>query len=296
MTVVSQRRRASIVVTLLLCFSLSCKKKEQTQPPDHPRLAPNVSLRDVTFRSAALSRDMQYRVILSLTAKPGQRLPVVYLLHGGGGGFRDWSNYSDVAHYAESGLILVMPEGAYSYYTNAVNPPQDRYEDYIVKDLIADVESKFPAATGRSNRAIVGVSMGGFGAVKVALHHPEQFIFAGGISSAVDVPRRAFTLKRLSQSRHYEAIFGSSGSQTRRDNDPFALVRTTTPEAAPYFFLTCGEQEGLLPANREFAALLGQRQFRFELHTVPGNHDWNQWNAWLPTLFHSLTEHMNPKP
>jgi putative tributyrin esterase len=222
-------------------------------------------------------------------------LAVVYLLHGGGGGFREWSNNSDVARFAESGLFLVMPEGDSSYYTNAVDPPRDRYEDYIVTDLISDVESRFSVATGRSNRAIVGISMGGFGAVKLALRHPDLFIFAGGISSAIDVPRRAFSIKRLQQSRHYKSIFGSSGSQTRRDNDPFVLVRTANPEAAPYFFLTCGEQEGLLPANREFAMLLAQRHFRDEFYTVPGTHDWNQWNAWLPSLFRSLAEHMNPK-
>ena len=68
----------------------------------------------------------------------------------GVGEFRDWSNDSDVAHFAETGLILVMPAGAASYYTKAVDPPQDRYEDYIVKDLVADVEAKLPSG----NRSI----------------------------------------------------------------------------------------------------------------------------------------------
>ena len=284
---------AAVIVILL--FSPGCKKMDEAQQPDHPRVTPNVVLRDITFRSVALNRDMQYRVVLPLNAAPGQKLNTVYLLHGGGGGFRDWTNDSDVARFAESGLVLIMPEGGSSYYTNAVDPPRDRYEDYIVKDLIADVERKFPVAAGRLNRAIVGVSMGGFGAVNLALHHPELFIFAGGMSSAIDVPRRAFSIKRLEQSRHYDAIFGSSGSQTRRDNDPFVLVRTANADAAPYFFLTCGEQEGLLPANREFAALLEARHFRYEFHTVPGSHDWNQWNAWLPSLFRSLEEHTGPR-
>jgi putative tributyrin esterase len=234
---------------------------------------------------------MQYRVIQPLNIANGRKLPVVYLLHGGGGGFRDWSNYSDVARYAEKGLILVMPEGESSYYTNAVDPPRDRYEDYIIHDLITDVETRFPAAPGRSNRALIGISMGGFGAVKLALHHPDLFGFAAGLSSAIDVTRRAFTVKRYHQSRHYEAIFGPSGSSTRRDNDPFVLARSADPDVAPYFFLTCGEQEGLLPANREFAALLSQRHFHFEFHTVRGGHDWNQWDSWLPALFRSLSEH-----
>jgi putative tributyrin esterase len=222
----------------------------------------------------------------------GHKLPVVYLLHGGGGGFRDWSNYSDVASFAERGLLLVMPEGESSYYTNAVNPPQDRFEDYIAHDLISDVESRFPVAAGRANRVIIGISMGGFGAVKIGLRHPDLFSFVEGLSSAIDVPRRAFSIKRLQQSRHYNSIFGPSGSLTRRDNDPFVLARSAKPAVAPYFFLTCGEQEGLLPANRELAALLTQRHFRFEFHTVRGGHDWNQWNAWLPAVFRSLSEQL----
>jgi putative tributyrin esterase len=141
----------------------------------------------------------------------------------------------------------------------------------------------------------VGVSRGGFGALKLALRHPELFVFAGGISSAIDVPRRAFSIKRLQQSLGYNSIFGPNGSQTRRDSDPFVLLRTADPLAAPYFFLTCGEQEGLLPANREFAALLQQHHFRNEFHTVAGGHNWNQWNGWLPSLFQSLTEHLNAR-
>ena len=292
----SHRHRPAALSLVMACVLLSAACNRKTpEPPDRPRLTPKVILRDVTLRSAALNRDMRYRVVLPANMAPEKRLPVVYLLHGGGGGFRDWTNYSDVAHFAESGLLLVMPEGGSSYYTNSVDEPQDRYEDYIMSDLISDVENRFPAATGQSNRAIVGVSMGGFGAVTLSLRHPRQFAFAGGISSAIDVPRRAFSLKRLQQSRRYNSIFGPSGSQTRHDNDPFVLVRTANPDATPYFFLTCGEQEGLLPANREFAGLLAQRHFRSEFHTVAGGHNWNQWNAWLPGLFRSLSEHLGPR-
>ena len=286
--------RTSVYVLLAASIALlsSCTKSDVSQARDNPRITPNVTLRDISFRSAALNRDVQYRVIFPSNRRSGDKLQVVYLLHGGGGGFRDWSNYSDVARFSERGLLLVMPEGGASYYTNAVDPPQDRYEDFVVEDLISDVESRFPVAKGRENRAIVGVSMGGFGAIKLALHHPDLFIFVGGLSSAIDVSRRPFTIKRLQQSHHYNSIFGPSGSQTRRDNDPFVLVRTADPKSAPYFFLTCGEQEGLLPANREFAALLAQHHFQSEFHTVRGGHDWNQWNGWLPALFQLVAERM----
>jgi enterochelin esterase family protein len=150
-------------------------------------------LRDVSFHSVALNREMQYRVFMPAVMPSGQNLTAVYLLHGGNGGFRDRSNYSDVARFAERDFILVMPEGDESYYTNSREHPQDRYEDYIVDDLISDVEARFPVLKDRANRAIVGVSMGGFGAVKVAFRHPELFASVGGLSSAIDVPSRPFS-------------------------------------------------------------------------------------------------------
>src|SRR5579859_4989628 len=103
---------------------------------------------------------MAYRVFLPATVDEGRKLPVVYLLHGNAGGFRDWSNQSDVSQYAARGLILVMQEGNSSYILKAVGRPPDKYEDYLTRDLVMEVESRFPAKTDRDHRAIVGVSMG----------------------------------------------------------------------------------------------------------------------------------------
>ena len=267
------------------------RKAPATTTQDHPRLAPGVVLRDVEFYSPALQRNMQYRVFLPENFK-GARLPVAYLLHGGDGTFRDWSNYSNVSRFAADGWLLVMPQGDYSYYTNAVARPRDRYEDYIVTDLPADVERRFPALSDRSSRAIVGVSMGGFGAVKLALQHPDKYAFAGGVSSAIDVPRRAFTWRRLNQSRAYREIFGPDGSDTRRANDPFVLAQLADPQRTPYFYLTCGRLEGLLAANRQFSALLRKRGIPHEFHEVPGGHNWEQWNNRLADLFESLGQHL----
>jgi putative tributyrin esterase len=289
-----QLRRAVMFLCIFLLCLASCNRRGEKAQRDTPRLTPNVTMIDVTFHSAALKNEMQYRVVQPKNGGPDKKLPVVYLLHGGGGGFRDWSNYSDVARLAECGLILVMPEGHSSYFTNAAERPQDRYEDYIVKDLISDVENRFPVATGRANRAIVGVSMGGFGAIKLALRRPQLFAFAGGISAALDVPSRPFSIRRLDQWSRHRAIFGPWGGQTQTENDPFILAEAAKPESAPYLFLTCGEQEGLLAVNRKFAAMLKERHFQFEFHTAPGNHDWTQWNERLPILLQSLSEHFPP--
>jgi enterochelin esterase-like enzyme len=89
----------------LWCFVLAgvcwlllaeCRQREPVIM-DHPRAFAGLRMEDVTFRSAALARDMAYRVYLPVEATPGRKLSVIYLLHGGGGGFKDWSNYSDVS-------------------------------------------------------------------------------------------------------------------------------------------------------------------------------------------------------
>jgi S-formylglutathione hydrolase FrmB len=134
--------------------------------------------------------------------------------------------------------------------------------------------------------------MGGFGALNLAFHHPDLFVFAAGISSAIDVPSRPFSIKRLQQWRHHSSIFGPWGSSTRKNNDPFVLAASADPAKVPYLYLTCGEQEGLLPSNKRFAAMLAQRHFSYEFHSVPGGHDWMQWDKQIPAAFESLLKHI----
>jgi S-formylglutathione hydrolase FrmB len=252
-------------------------------------------MHDVVFHSAALGREMHYRVMLPASIGSDKKLPVVYLLHGSGGNFRDWSNYSDVARFAESNLVLVMPQGDYSYYVNASEHPAERYEDYIVEDLLSDVEGRFQVAKGRANRAIVGVSMGGFGAIKIALSHPDLFVFAGALSPPMDVPRREFSFRRPRQSWALRSIFGPLGSDSRRSNDPYLIARSVVPASAPYLFLSCGSGESLLGPNRQFAAVLVAQRLPHEFHVVPGGHDWTQWNQELSILFERIEERAGPK-
>ena len=259
---------------------------------DHPRSFPGDVSKDVTFYSSALDRNMTYRVYLPRDVSAGARLPAVYLLHGCGTSFRDWSNYSDVGAYAAKGFILVMVDGACSYYVNAALNSKDRYEDYFVHDLISDAESRFPVSGDRENRAVVGVSMGGFAAVKLALTRPDLFAFAGAISPAVDVPSRSFSAKRWSQSMRFRTTFGPSGSETRLHSDPFVLVKSADPAHTPYLYITAGEQEPLLPPIRQFATLLKLRDYAYEFHTKPGGHDCNEWDTQIPGCFESLIAHI----
>jgi len=291
------RKFAPVFLLAFFCaiwFLSACHRTPQVQP-DHPQLAAGVRMQDVTFHSAALGREMPYRAFLPANLAAGQQLPVVYLLHGGGGGFRDWSNNSDVAQYTLQGIILVMPEGNSSYFMNAVEAAQDKYEDYITQDLIADVEARFPAKKDRENRAIVGVSMGGFAAIEYALTHPGLFVFAGALSPAIDVPSRPFSVKHIEQWWRFRRIFGPVGSQQRQTHDPFVQVQSANPGVTPYIYLTAGQKEPLLGPNRRFAARLKQRMFASEFHTKPGGHDWTEWDTQIPGCFTSLFKHLSQK-
>lgn len=278
---------AALLVFCMALFLISRHRVPQTHS-DHPQLAPGVKMQDVVFYSKALGRDMSYRAFLPENIHSGDELPVVYLLHGGGEGFRNWSNESDVARYARAGLILVMPEGDESYYMNEVEAPQNRFEDYLTEDLITDVEGRFLARRDREGRAVVGISMGGFAAVDYAFMRPELFGFVGALSPSIDVPFRRFNVKRIGQWWKFRTIFGPVGSKDRSDRNPFELVRSANQKMTPFIYLTVGEQEPLLEPNRRFVALLKQRGFEYEFHTLPGGHDWGQWNQQIPGCFESL--------
>lgn len=256
-------------------------------------------MQDVTFHSAALNREMPYRVFLPASLVAGQKLPVVYLLHGGdGGGFRDWSNDSDVAAYAARNLILVMPEGAYSYYMNAAERPADRYEDYVLQDLLREVAARFPVSDRRENRAIVGISMGGFAAIKWALSRPDLFVFVGALSPSIEVVNREFRIRNripgIEEWWRLRHVFGPPGSAERRSDDPFVLVQAAGPDQTPYIYIAVGEKERFFEPNRRFVRELEQRKFRYEFHTSPGIHNWSLWDAQIPGCFDALLQHIEP--
>lgn len=298
-------RRAALLLCLCIVLSGALFMSGCESQQESPYIAPGVRMQDVRFYSAALEREMPYRVFLPGQIAAGHKLPVVYLLHGRGPDYHDWSVHSDVSKYAlagqnqeglnHDGLILVMPEGGSSFYLNAALRPRERYEDYLVHDLAADVEQRFPARSDRAGKAIVGISMGGFGAVTQALRHPESYAFAAGLSAAVDVPERRFHMTRPGQWWLFRKIFGPMGSAARSERDPFVLLKRADPAKAPYFYLTVGKDEPLYEPDQRFAAQVKAHGFASEFHAKPGGHDWNEWQSHLPECFTQLIATLHPQ-
>jgi len=247
-----------------------------------------------SFFSAALGREMPYSVILPAGYTSGQRrYPTLYLLHGWQGDETNWIKLThlvqDAAAYA---LIIVMPRAENSWYVNSATKPLGRYEDYISQDLIADVDEHYRTIAATHERAIAGLSMGGYGALLLTLKHPGEFGFAASISGAFAGPSGIEDI--LPQLRpSTEQAYGPAGSATRKKNDVDALLSVADGATVPYLFLECGTSDPLLSSNRRVASELSSIKVAYEYHELPGAHTWSFWDNSLPVLLQVLAEHLN---
>ena len=256
-----------------------------------------ILVREGSFQSTALGRPMRYRVILPLDYEAmRRRYPVLYLLHGLTGSYADWESRTNLAEYAERlNLIIVMPDGNDAWYTNSAGEPQEKYEDYIIKDLIPEIDKQYRTISARYARAIAGLSMGGYGAIKFGLKYPLTFAFVASFSGALPVARDADFLSNWSAKYRDGAmkIFGPAGSQTRTENDIYALVKKAVPARLPYFYLDCGTEDDFLQANREFVALLHQQKIAYEYRELPGGHSWDYWDKQVRAMFEVLAQRID---
>ena len=252
------------------------------QAPAAKTLAANVV--EHKLSSKLMGREMPYRVVLPAgyaDAKATTRHPVIYLLHGLTGHFNNWTDATKVEEYALAHkFIIVTPEGDNGWYTDSVTKATDKYESYILKELVAEIDAKYRTIADRDNRMIAGLSMGGYGATKFGLKYPEMFSIVGAFSGALGAA--SFTEKNAAMAgRGIDAIMGAEDAETRKANDIFKLVRDLTPEkikALPFIYQSCGNQDFLIQNNRDFMALLVEKKIPHEYRQHPGVHNWVFWD------------------
>lgn len=274
------------MLPLILAASLTLATQRPAPPPS--------VLRDDSVQSTALGRPIKYRVLLPEGYdRSARRFPVLYLLHGLDGHYDDWSTRTDLAGKARAlPLVVVMPEGEDSWYTNAADG-SGRFEDYIVDDLVRDVESKYRVIRARYGRAIAGLSMGGYGAMKIALKHPSLFAAAGSLSGAFDAPDPEFAKSFPSHTEKMAGIFGPPGGDARQRNDVFAIAGDAHATGGPALYFDCGESDRFLASNRRLVAIVQQRGFTYEYHETPGAHAWDYWNRRLAPLLTWVMAQLN---
>lgn len=279
------RERASIMVAafaLVLAGSMSAAVSAQSAAPK--QLPSNV--REERLASRLMDRDMPYRVVLPAVYDPdgGKKklYPVIYLLHGLGGSYANWTDKTGLADYVrDHGIIVVTPEGGNGWYTDSVSTPTDRFESYIISELIPEVEKRFAVDPDRRGRIIAGLSMGGYGAMKFGLKYPEKFSLVGSFSGALNVA--SFTEKNAGTiGKGVESILGGEDSEVRKANDIFALLRAMPADKVaglPFIYQSCGTEDFLFENNRRFLDLLTEKKVKREYREHPGLHDWTFWDS-----------------
>ncbi|HJP90404.1 MAG TPA: alpha/beta hydrolase family protein [Pyrinomonadaceae bacterium] len=257
----------------------------------------------VPFKSKLINAALPYNVVLptDYDSSITTRYPVLYLLHGLTGHYSDWIARTNVADYAaEYRLIIVMPEGNDSWYTDSASVVTDKYESYILKELLPDVEQRYRTIEARYGRSIAGLSMGGYGALKFGLKSPSTFVFAASLSGAFGVTR--FTEKDVGD-RFLESIklFGPVGSETRTANDLFTIIEKLTPAripSLPYFYFDCGTEDSplIFPYNRQLAALMFEKKIPHEFRELPGDHSWGYWDQQIQEVLKIAADKMRMPP
>ena len=254
-----------------------------------------MALIQVNYVSSALQRTVPLQVILPVDKlAPDGKLPkekkfkTLYLLHGYLGNYTDWVSGTRIQRWAEErDLCVVMPSGDNAFY---VDRPEtgNCYGQFIGQELVEITRRMFPLSRKKEDTFIGGLSMGGFGAMRNGLKYHETFGAIISFSGAFhvmdyenfDPKTRAFG----------EGLFGPMEAAAKSDKNPAVLAKALAEaKEKPRIYMSCGTEDGLMPANRAFRKVLEENGFDVTWYEGPGGHDWDVWNGdiqraleWLP--------------
>ncbi|MGH9859139.1 MAG: alpha/beta hydrolase, partial [Candidatus Acidiferrales bacterium] len=273
-----------------------------------------------TVASKALDRDVRYCAILPPSyddaASKARRYPVLYFLHGLGdneqslvnfGGWNIVENLQDARRIGE--YIVVTPDAGRSFYINS-RDGRNRYEDFFIKEFLPAIERRYRIQADRAHRGIAGISMGGYGALRLAFKYPALFASVSAHSAALmqNLPR-VYTDRRTAtgsvapnspriQSRLalMGSVFGSPLDPAfYEQQSPFTLARRQPLAALKRLriYFDCGTEDdfGFHIGARALHELLDSRGIAHEFHLYPGGHSPLYFAEHLPAtfLFHSAT-------
>ena len=233
--------------------------------------------RIVTIPSATMQESFAATIVLPDDYAHGnrnERFPAVYVLHGSGGNHADWTENTRIGDLADRyHVILVMPDGGReSWYIDSPFDPRSRYETYVGSEVVSYIDMHFRTIARRDARAITGLSMGGFGALRIALDRRDTFGAAGSISGAVD-PR---------YSEDEPGIAHVFGDPTRHASfwNSNAIVDSAQDFEHTHIALTidCGVSDYFVQSNRTLHEKLVALGVPHDYAERPGGHTWSYWS------------------
>jgi len=258
-----------------------------------PSVAPGQTLIDDSLFAPSLGRTKHFDIELPAGYSDTSHYPLLVLLHGYGGNYRNWFEFTDIAAYAASLQVLILtPEGDDSWYVNHIGDSEARYEDYIIHDLLPFVQKLYGVDT--SLQVIGGVSMGGYGSLVLGLRHPDIFRAILAFSSSLDIPKGIPLLETAGRGvlrPSLEQALGARPSRTWTEYDPFLLASHLDSARAPYVYLANGIHDEFarrLLLHREFADTLRAHGIPYEYHETPGRHAWKYWDREIQVALERL--------
>lgn len=230
----------------------------------------------VEIPSQSMAKAHKATVVLPDSYKDSAKsYPVLYLLHGHGGDYKNWAERTEVEALADKHqMLIVMPDGNInSWYVDSSFKPNSNYQRYIGEEIPAYLDSHYRTIAQRSGRAITGLSMGGFGALNIALAYPTQFIAAGSTSGGVDP--RGFEGKWglnevFGDPLVHQDVWMQKAIINRIDGfkqNNLALI------------VDCGVEDFFVAANRRLHQALLDKGIAHTYIEQPGGHNWPYWAA-----------------
>lgn len=217
-----------------------------------------------------------------------KKSPVLYLLHGLSDDQTIWMRRTSIERYAaEKGIAVVMPMVARSFYQDMASGP--RYWTFVGEELPRLVQQFFPISTRREDTFVAGLSMGGYGAFRLALAYPGRYAAAASLSGCLDLVHRL--TQGVLSSEEQAGVFGKEAVIQDTEVDLFYLVRRliASGKPAPALFQYCGNEDFLWQDNLRFRQLARQLKLPLTWRQDKGNHSWAHWDRqiqqvlnWLP--------------
>lgn len=212
--------------------------------------------------------------------------PVLYLLHGLSDDAAAWTRFTSIERYAaRAGLAVVMPEVGRSMYADEYGG--SAWFTWVTEELPDLVARTFRVSTHPEDTYLAGLSMGGYGAIKAALHHPERYAAAASLSGVLDIAA-------IENSEHFtpaqlHTLFGPNGTAVGTTDDLLHLLREADPATVPALYLSCGTEDELYGTNLTFQNAALEVGLTPTVEHRPGAHTWEYWDPgiarvidWLP--------------
>ncbi len=229
---------------------------------------------ELHYFSRALGKQTAANILLPEGEGKAGPFPVFYLLHGLSDDHTIWQRRTSIERYVQNlPLIVVMPDGGRGFYTNAEQG--FAYETAIIEDLIGFVDRLFPTRAERGGRCIGGLSMGGYGAVRLALRFPDRFRSANSHSGALGFGHRPPSGDDA-RAAEFRRILGPNPAGG--PNDLFALAKDVGKTNLPALRIDCGTEDRLIEDNRLFHTHLVDLGLPHEYEEFPGAHEWGYWD------------------